>query len=169
MRNLKTKGFTLIELLVVIAIIGILAAIILVSLGNARQKGGLANVQSNLGSIRRQAELFANNNGTNTYGATQATTTVATGSVAGCGSSGMWADPTILQATKSAIAQVTTGGQINGTAGQAAVCVSKSDYWAVAVFDPTSSSQLWCVDSIGRSKSITQASVNAANSFAGCI
>ena len=56
----KHKGFTLIELLVVVAIIGILAATILASLGQARGKAKMARAQSEVSSMRAAAELAAN-------------------------------------------------------------------------------------------------------------
>lgn len=54
----KKRGFTLIELLVVIAIIGILSAIVLTSLGSAKQKGRDARRVSDIKSIQLALELY---------------------------------------------------------------------------------------------------------------
>ena len=54
----KNKSFTLVELLVVIAIIGLLASIILVALGNVRDKAKIARVQADLNVIRSAMYLL---------------------------------------------------------------------------------------------------------------
>ena len=71
-KSLKT-GFTLIELLVVVAIIGILATVVLASLGSARNKAKDSAIQAGYSAIRAQAELIY----TNTYVGTCADTKVA--------------------------------------------------------------------------------------------
>lgn len=58
----KKHGFTLIELLVVIAIIGILAGIVLVSLGGARQKARNAARQSDIRQVITAMEMYYSDN-----------------------------------------------------------------------------------------------------------
>jgi len=50
--SMKEKGFTLIELLVVVAIIGILATVVLASLGSARDRARTAKAQSDITQMR---------------------------------------------------------------------------------------------------------------------
>ncbi|MBI2674222.1 MAG: prepilin-type N-terminal cleavage/methylation domain-containing protein [Candidatus Yanofskybacteria bacterium] len=62
--NKKTqRGFTLVELLVVIAIIGILATLLLLQLGVARQRARDAKRIADVNQVRTAIELYFDDNG----------------------------------------------------------------------------------------------------------
>jgi prepilin-type N-terminal cleavage/methylation domain-containing protein len=132
MKKTLTKGFTLIELLVVIAIIGILSAVVLASLNTARSKGSDAAIQSDLSTVKTEAEIYYGGAGANSY------KTMCS------------ADTTIVNALKGAQSD-------NG--GTAPVCNTDTNGTVYAVSSPlvATPNTFFCVDSTGVSTTTTTA------------
>ena len=179
MQKIINKGFTLIELLVVIAIIGILAAIVLVSLGNARQQGADAGIKGNLDSIRTQTEIYASNN-SNKYNPTTAVPAAngnATVAVAGAACGGgvdMWNDATIKAAIISA-SNNSGLAPLAGTANSASLCVAgvagavagAQTTWVVAIPLKSDNTKVWCVDNSGKAQQSLVAAMDTALEASG--
>lgn len=135
------KGFTLIELLVVIAIIGVLAAIVLASLGGATGKGTDAKIKQQLNGMTKQAELYTGA----TTAVPQAVCSTGGANLFGTANSGLGNLFAGLNLTNSQCSYA--GGNLPSNGGA----------WAVSV---SLASGAWCVDSTAWSNSKTKAGVN---------
>jgi len=137
----KQKGFTLIELLVVAASLRNKSAVVLASLGTARDSGNDAAVKANLSGIRTQASLYAVNND-NKFG----------GLCTSTGSGGITL--ALNETVKASPASEFVDGINDVGDATKVVCHATANAWAVAA--PLFVGGYWCVDNNGASMKVTE-------------
>jgi prepilin-type N-terminal cleavage/methylation domain-containing protein len=158
-QTLLTRGFTLIELLVVIAIIGILAAVVIGSLNDARSGGQDASIKQSVANIRSQAELWYNSNG---YSYANLCAQAAIDNLLSAAVDVVNGTDYTAAAHGVNDATIALNTLTGGAAGRTAAC-SADETRYVAVAPLASIAEFWCVDSTGTSRQ--SATAPAQNSY----